>query len=325
MSVVAAAALVDRVLICADCRVTVAVGGRQIHFDHTLKLFRCGPWTVIGFVGNDVATASVILRELLRQQAVRPIPDRREHPSRLHLWLPKFLRRIYARMSRKEALTFLVASVLPGFRSAVSSRRAAEIIGASRKEGRPAPQWALAVVFAAQRAGLQDANVPIGNTYAPRLMVLKAPRFSPSWIGGPLSFAAVGTGGEVSLTAAKGHLLHLFTAKHPMFARLAFEKVVAGACVKAGISTVGGLYPTYELGTNGVVGVQGSSPKTSGGPDEGRIELEFVNAGRWVQHERAKGISIPIVPPWETLADVIAEASGPTPTGLEFGASFEGW
>jgi len=302
MSVVAAAALLDRVFISADCRVTEE-SRQSVHYDHTLKLFQCGPWTVIGFVADDVKAAAVIVQRLLQQTLLHRRFTRQEdrrkrvpwHPTRLHRWIPRLLRNEYAKTGSKKAVSFVLASVISDVSSVVSSRVASDLLRAAKRAGRQTPQWAADVLAATHQAGLEEANVSIRTTGTPRLMVLKSPTFLPYWFGGPLSFAAIGMGGVATTREAQENRAHLFGAE-PQMARLFFDILVHRAARRAGIGTVGGVYPMYEITASGAVPL---NLRTSS--SRGVVELIRRPNGHWIQRSSATGSEIEIMPPWRTL------------------------
>lgn len=296
MTLVAAAALQDRVFISADCRVTPSSGGDR-HYDNTLKLFRCGPFTVVGFAGH-VGIAEHLVRTL-QLQTLRHNRFRRQrlarkrvpwHPARLHRWIPRLLHRAYKETKSCEGVSFLVASVVPHVSSVIQSRKAADIVAACEREGRQIPNWAEGVLASVERSGLDKANVVVTSDGAPRLLVVDSPTFEPRF-GFPLSFAAIGTGGEATKRALSAHRAQIF-AGDPEMARLIFDVVVQRASRRERIDTVGGLYPMYEITVNGAVPLDLRTCS-----NRGIVELARQPNGNWIQRSSATGQEIEITPP----------------------------
>ena len=83
MSIVAGCAMLDGVLLAADCRVTVKRSGLpDIHIDSAQKLFTLTEETSFGFVG-DVGAAAHLLRALEDQ-----FGRHRKDAFSLGTWLP---------------------------------------------------------------------------------------------------------------------------------------------------------------------------------------------------------------------------------------------
>lgn len=62
MSVVAGCSLLDGIIMGSDCRVTFRCGANETHRDTVQKLIALTPYTVLGFVGNDVRSSATMLK-----------------------------------------------------------------------------------------------------------------------------------------------------------------------------------------------------------------------------------------------------------------------
>ncbi len=170
------------------------------------------------------------------------------------------------------------------------------------------------VLLRAQETGAKW--VALSDTYAPRILVMKSPHFRPEY-GGPLSFAAIGSGAPVILKGIRERAADLFGAE-PAFTGIRLEIAISAECARAGISTVGGLRPTYEISSRGLIPMPQSSQKRAGDPDEEVIELNYAGHARWVQRNVTTGKEVEIVEPWRALADTLAG-------GKVFGSDFFDW
>jgi len=319
---VAAAAFVDRVIITADCRLTRRhPGGREEHWDNVLKLMPCGRWTVLGWVG-DLEVATPIVRELIRQlgrherfQAQAPLRSLVPwHPKRLHLWLPRFLRWAYARAGSRGDVEFVVASALPDTPTVISRDLATRMLRDAVESSGPPADWILQVLLHAQATNSQW--VALSDTFSPRVLVMAPPDFTPSVVG-PFSFAVLGSGGRPVIEGMKERGDDLFTCR-PEVVGSRLEIAISGLCAKAGISTVGGLRPTYEISSKGLAPMEQRSQKRFGQLDEEVIQLVYLRHGLWLQRNVTTGMEIKILPPWDALRETPAG-------GRVFGSDFFDW
>jgi hypothetical protein len=313
VSVVAACALIDRVLITADCRGTVrTTTGRELHYDTLLKLFKCGPFSVVGFVGNDVGAASSIVAELCeqtypRRRRQRWIPGHRFpawHPQRLARWMPRFLKREYAKTGTREQLTFLLAQVIPEVSSVVTAN---QVKGLMRRltpgmDGRPGTMdaWPIELLLHLQESGADAAAIK--GTFAPRIQVMESPMFVPRTYD-PLQYVAIGSGGQP--TGRGIDLSYDLIYGNQEFAETCLDDIVVHYCREANVTTVGGLRPTYSIERSGVMPLTYSSTRFPRSIDpagtQPRETALLFDKGEWVQIDEGLGLARRIVPPWKVL------------------------
>jgi hypothetical protein len=308
VSLVAGCSLLNGVLLAADTRITwMWPDGRVEHADVAQKLYVVAPGTAIGFVSNDIALTSMVLREILRQA-----PTRRRHDGlSLSWWMPKLLRRGYQAWPQRRRtspdIAFMVASVLPWQRNLVRRVDCLAVMkealsGTGHRVTSFSP-----LVLAIGAAGANVAYALIPHSRRGLLYVMRSPHFRPRrcW---PLQFAANGTGAGVAtrlqdyrsviVGSAYGEVerdisfqAHMFLESIHRFAR------------EQNIETVGGLYPRFLVdGTLPPPHVRGLGFGTTiPFPDGARIQL--THDGRnWIQENVTAGQAIRLVAPWEVDA-----------------------
>lgn len=311
MSVVAGAVLLDRVLIAADCRLTVYRSGFKQppeHHDTVLKLFPSGPWSVAGFVGDDVAAAE-IMRVLLLQSRNRPVTQQplqsmvKWHPLRVERWMPRFLRSAYRETGSRLLFAVMLATVAPGIPTVLTKSAASALLSlAAQKQG--------VVAGPIADMAFQTYNSPKGSAAIPRtcaghLTVLRAPHFVPERYG-VLEFAAIGSGAYATYSGMNETADGMFNGLGMELAL--FDAAIADFCARGGIATVGGLRPTYVIGCQGVKPVPREVVKRIDLPTEETIEIVPMSPHLWLQRNATRGTEVAIRPPWEIL-------SAPLPKG----------
>lgn len=300
MSIVAGCVLHDRVVITADCRITRRYRGREDSFDNALKLLRIGPWSVLGHVGDDMDHASSMLGRLLKQAERRirrngivQVPGRpriASHPLRLAGWLPRFLRASYEREDTKAYLGFMHAYAVPHLPTFIRSAELAALLKSVAEERARnwIPAWLAQLRDAAANSSSQ--SVIVAGSYAGRLQVMESPDFQPRFTS-TLGFDAIGSGASAAMKGAA-----TLTYGNMIFAGgppdgFAFDAAIDTFVKRAGIRTVGGMRPTYEISAKGVESID-----TRSGMTGSVIEVRFDPQRGWLQRNETSGAEMAILP-----------------------------
>jgi hypothetical protein len=300
MSIVAGCVLHDRVVITADCRITCRYRGREDYFDNALKLRRIGPWSVLGFVGNDMDRASSMLGRLqnqaerrIRRNGIVQVPGRppmASHPLRLARWLPRFLRASYGWEGTKAYLGFMHAYAIPHVPTIVHRTELDALLKAVAEEGTRnwVPEWLAELRRAAAESPSQ--SIAVGGSYSGHLQVMESPDFRPRFVG-IFGFDAIGSGAAAATRGVSSPSYGNTIFAGGPFDGFAFDAAVDTFVKRAGIRTIGGMRPTYEISSRGVEAVA-----TRSGMTGSIIAVTFDPHRGWLQRNETSGVEMPILP-----------------------------
>jgi hypothetical protein len=302
LSLVAGCSLFNGVLLAADTRITFRwPDARRDYADVAQKLFVLAPGTVIGFVSDDVALASFMLRTLLVQIRRR----RRTDPLSLLWWMPRLFRHLAAEWKRRRRLppaytAFLVASAVPSTPNVICRQDVVDIMN-TIAFGDPGIKrtWIPKILLEVLQTPPTSTHVVLPGTGAGLLYSMEPPTFEPVHHR-PLTFAAIGTGQGVVKDMDRVHdWLVAGDVGNPHVEAASFVDSIENFARQKGIETVGGLYPVLRadarIGADFVQGWGYAREVPAGGT---RIELGF-ESGQWVQRNLTTGREIRLVPPWK--------------------------
>jgi hypothetical protein len=180
MTVVAGVSLFNGVMLIADSRVTVSSHGRpNVYCDLAQKIFPLTQTTALGFSG-DLRTASLIMRELLKQIRRRP---RRDSVSLLH-WLPRFISATYRALQTKNQqphpVRFLVGSVIPDHINVIERQKVVDILQTiASGNTRIQRNWLPEIVVRVLQTPATAKLVTIPGTVRGLLYTMSPPHFRP--------------------------------------------------------------------------------------------------------------------------------------------------
>jgi hypothetical protein len=149
-------------------------------------------------------------------------------------------------------------------------------------------------LIAAQQSPSQ--SVAVLGTYAGRIQVMASPQFRPRLVR-PLGFDAIGSGGEAAMVGFATPDYSDLILTSGGFEGFAFDAAIDTFIKRAGIRTVGGMRPTFEISTKGVEAVNSRVGRR-------RIALEFDPVRGWVQRNEASGMEAPILPLSEAINEI---------------------
>ena len=299
MSVVVGCISMDGVFLVSDARISYPrADGSQIRCDHGQKLFVLAPGSAIGYVG-DCPAASEILRELARalHRKVGREQSRSLHPHAMVLWVRRFLRFAFGRLSnRKVAVQFMLAVSYKDRLQHLSRERVHHLFKMKLARGGVAGNDIL-FRLGFMKNGPDPVTVP--GSCKGALYIFESPDFAPQ-CSESLTCKAIGEGkGAVGSVESMADVI-MSTDGGWQWQASNLMGTVSGFVERTDVASVGGLYPVLRIRGDECILLGHHSLNYKRGTMDLESEVELVvENDRWIQRNRTNGHCIPLMPPWE--------------------------